>query len=463
MLTRRSLLASFAGGAVAAAPALAQRPNSRPNLLFVLIDDLRWDAIGAAGHPYVKTPHIDRLAREGALFKNAFVTTPLCSPARSSFLTGQYVRTTGIIDNTNRNERSHQLVTYPKLLKDAGYETAYIGKWHMGNDDTPRPGFDRWVGFRGQGVFNDPPLNIDGERITKQGYITDILSDYSVEFVSAKRSKPFCLYLAHKAIHGPFTPAERHANLYEDQPIQRAASWKDTLEGKPMLRRTVKEAIVKKKAETRPGQILGGPTDKTIKDQMRCMASIDEGLGRIIAALEKTGQLDSTCIIFTSDNGYFWGEHGLGDKRAAYDEALRIPMVARYPKLIKAGRKVDEMALNIDIAPTMLDLAGVKPPAAMQGRSLVPALTGKAKNWRPHFLCEYYLEQQFNRIATWEAVRSTRWKYIHYPDLRDSDELYDLQTDPQEMKNRIADPAAAKPLAELKAALDGYRKQVPKA
>jgi N-acetylglucosamine-6-sulfatase len=329
----------------------------RPNIVFVLVDDLRWDALGYAGHPFVKTPHIDRIAREGAIFENAFVTTPLCSPARGSFLTGQYVRTHGVRGNGDNAERSHKMVTFPRLLHDAGYATAYVGKWHMGSDDSPRPGFDRWVGFRGQGQYEDPPLNIDGKQVAAKGYMTDLLSDYAVEFIRKQSAaKPFCLYLSHKAVHGPFTPAARHASLFSEVAIRRSPNAQDNLAGKPMLTRELPQAAVKKAAKKK-GAVVG-PGDELVRNQLRCLTSIDEGVGRVLQALEETKALENTLIIFTSDNGYFWGEHGLGDKRAAYEEAIRIPMAARYPAMIKPGTRIGAMVLNIDIAPTMMAAAG---------------------------------------------------------------------------------------------------------
>jgi N-acetylglucosamine-6-sulfatase len=443
MLTRRQAI----GGVAGAAAVHAQKP-ARPNIVFILIDDLRWDALGCTGHPFAETPNVDRLAREGAKFTNAFVTTPLCSPSRGSFLTGQYVHTHGILDNTQRGEESHKLVTWPRLLHDAGYETAYVGKWHMGNDDTPRPGFDRWVSFRGQGRFPDPELNIDGSRTQAKGYMTDILSDHAVEYIRQKHMKPFSLYLAHKAVHGPFTPAERHKDLYADRPVPRAPSVKDTLEGKPALR--LRQVDAKRPVP---------PTDELVRNQIRCVKSIDEGVRRIYEALSSTGQLDNTLIVFTSDNGYLWGEHGLGDKRPFYEESIRIPMVARYPKLIKAGSTPAEMILNIDIGPTVLELAGAPARREMQGRSLLPVLGGKARGWRSSFLGEYFEEKQFPRIPTWQGVRDQRWKYIRYTNLEGMDELYDLQSDRYEMKNLIADPAAKKTLDAKRGELAKYLKE----
>ncbi len=420
---------------------------TRPNIVFVLVDDLRWDALGSTGHPFVKTPNIDRLAKEGLMFRNAFVTTPLCSPSRSSFLTGQYAHKTGVLDNTNHNELSHSLQTWPRLLQQAGYATGYVGKWHMGNDDSPRPGFDRWVSFRGQGVYGDPPLNVDGKSQQHTGYITDLLSDYAVEFVKREHQKPFALYLAHKAVHEPYTPAARHKELFSDQPIKRAPSAQDPLDGKPVLQRAIEGQV-----KLGPGT---GPADQLVRNQLRCLTSIDEGVGRILKALEETEQLDNTIVIFTSDNGFFWGEHGVGDKRAAYEESIRIPLLIRYPKLIKAGTQREQMVLNIDIAPTLLELAGVKIPADVQGRSLVQLFgtQGNSAKGRTAFLAEYFAERHDARIPTWQTVRTPGWKFIHYNELEGMDELYDLQTDRYEMKNLISDAKHQAQLKELQAQL----------
>jgi arylsulfatase A-like enzyme len=443
MLTRRNFLAA------SAAPLLAA-PAPRPNIVFVLMDDLRWDALGYAGHPFVKTPNIDRIAREGAIFQNHFTTTPLCSPSRASFLTGQFVHTHGVTDNTNHNELSHKLVTSAVHLQKAGYDTAYMGKWHMGNDSSPRPGWNRWISFRAQGQYDDPLLNIDGKEEKVPGYVTDIFTKNAVDFIRAARSKPFLLYVAHKAVHGPFTPAARHKDLFADQAIQRAPSAQDTLEGKPMLQRPVGELPVLK-----PGM---GSSDDLIRNQLRCLTAVDEGVGQMIRALEETKQLDRTVFIFTSDNGYIWGEHCLGDKRPAYEESIRIAMAVRYPSLVKAGTKIAPLTLNIDMAPTFLDLAGVAVPKEMQGRPLTPLLRGQKPKWRESFFCEYFEEKGNPRIATWQAVRTEHWKYIHYPNLPGMDEFYDVKEDKYEMKNRIADPAVQDALRLVKAEFEKVRK-----
>ena len=422
-ITRRAAMSAIA------APLLAQQPQ-RPNFVFILIDDLRFNAPGYAGHPFVKTPNIDRIAREGANFTHAFTTTPLCSPSRASFLTGRYVRSHKVLDNTDHNELSHQLITWPRLLHDAGYETSYAGKWHMGTDDMPRPGFDKWVSFRGQGAYVDPALNINGERIKASGYMTDILSDHTVEFLRKPRNKPFAAYLAHKAVHGPFTPADRHKDLFTNEAIVRTPNAQDEFAGKPVMTR---------KIEGVPAIAGLGSGDELIRNQLRCLTAIDEGVGKIWKALEETKQLDNTFFVFTSDNGYFWGEHRLGDKRWAYEESIRLPLTIRYPKLIKAGAKFDQLVLNVDMAPTILELAGVKGPTEIQGKSILPILKGTAKNWRTSFLSEYFTEKNTPRVPNWQAVRDSEWKYIHYTDLEGMDELYNVKSDPGEMKNLIHD------------------------
>jgi N-acetylglucosamine-6-sulfatase len=435
--------------------------DSRPNIVFILVDDLRWDEIGCAGHPYIKTPNIDRIAREGAMFRNAFMTTPLCSPSRASFLTGQYAHTHGITDNVDRSAASHMLAHFPLLLQQSGYETAFIGKWHMGNDDTPRPGFDRWVSFKGQGAYFNPDINEDGKSVKPAGYITDLLNGYAVEFIKRRRDKPFLVYLAHKAIHPEvtqnndgsvnladserFIPAERHGNLYAGKTIPRRPNAMRAPVGKPALERRIGDL-----------PLLGagtGTRDEAILGRQRTLMAIEDGVGEIFKSLRETGQLDKTVIVFTSDNGYFYGEHGLSvERRLAYEEAIRMPLLVRYPRMIKPGTARDEFALNIDLAPTLLSVAGASVPGNMQGRSLAPLLKGEKIKWRDSFLIEYYSDRVFPRIARmgYKAVRNGRWKYIRYLELEGMDELYDLKTDPYEMKNLFNQPGAEKALGEMK-------------
>ena len=434
--------------------------GSRPNIVVVLVDDLRWDDIAIAGHPFVKTPHIDRLALEGIRFRNAFATTPLCSPSRASFLTGLYPHAHGIIDNTDRSAASHQLSTFPRQLQRAGYETAFLGKWHMGNDDSPRPGFDYWVSMKGQGEAMDPYLNEAGVFKKVPGYITDLLTDRVVAFIDRPRTRPFLIYLAHKALHpnllqrddgsvgaiggGGFIPAPRHRQLYAGASISRSPSALQPPAGKPALQRPI--------ANLPPLGPGTGTSDKSILDRLRMLAAVDESLDRIRTALDRTGQLDNTVIVFTSDHGYFYGEYGLDEeRRLAYEPTIRIPLIIRYPKRARAGSPADQIALSIDLAPTLLELAGVEPSRPMHGRSLAPILSGRAAGWRTSFLIEYFTDTVFPRILNmgYQAVRTERYKYIHYTELSGMDELYDLRSDPYEMNNVIGTPAARSVLLQM--------------
>jgi N-acetylglucosamine-6-sulfatase len=436
-MNRRTFLGALSTAAVAAAP-------RRPNIVFIMTDDQRWDSMGCAGHPYLKTPNLDRLAREGAMFQNVFVTTPLCSPSRASFLTGLRASKHGIVDNTDRGPQSHELMTYPRILQKHGYETAFIGKWHMDHqDDSARPGFDHWISFKGQGRYDNPPLNRNGARAEVPGYLTDILTQEAVEFIRRKHDKPFAMCVWHKSVHDPTTPAERHKTAFSGESIPRRPNYEDQLDGKPAMFIDGNGKPVKR------GR-YGGPAEEKIKNQMRCLLSVEEGVGSILAALEETGQLDDTLVVFSSDNGYFWGEHKLGDKRRAYEEGLRVPLLMRYPRLIRAGSRPTQMVLNTDLAPTFLQLAGVKPGSSMDGMSVLPLFGRKKPRWRTSFTTEYFLDPGYLQTPRWRSVRTERWKYIHYQDVPNSEELYDLAADPFEMKNVIGEAAAARVVSSLR-------------
>ena len=430
-----------------------ESPDRPPNIVVVLVDDLRWDDIAIAGHPFVETPSIDRLANEGARFLNAFVATPLCSPSRATLLTGQYAHTHGITDNTARDAASHALSTFAVPLAAAGYQTAFIGKWHMGNDDTPRPGWTRWVAMKGQGEAVDPKLNVDGERRQVPGYVTDVLTDYAIDFVRKAGARPFMVYLAHKAVHPNimqrddgsvgtltgqpegFVPAARHRGRYASATIPRRPSANRAPVRKPALQRQI------------PGlPPLGAATatpDTDVRARLEMLLGVDESLARIVQMLEELGELDNTVIIFTSDNGYFYGEHGLNEeRRLAYEETARVPLIIRYPKLARAGTTPAQMVQTIDLAPTILALAGVTDTVKRDGMSLVPLLGEDMPPWRSSLLMEYYSDTVFPRILRmgYEAVRTDRYKYIRYTELPGMDELYDLETDPFEMDNFVGSP-----------------------
>ncbi len=424
--------------------------EDRPNILLVVVDDLRFDDFGAAGHPFSRTPNIDRLAHEGARFLNMFAVTPLCSPSRANILTGLYTRHHGILDNTDRSPRSHELQTFARQLHESGYRTGFIGKWHMGNDPTPRPGFDYWVGMKGQGEATDPELHEKGRIARVTGYVTDIFTERALNFIGERRANPFLLVLSHKALHpnilqradgttvaigeGGFIPADRHKKLYADSPLPRRANYGVPPHGKPALERPI---------EGLPPLGAGTVTpDETIRDRLRMLAAVDESLGRLMDALRKQGVLDQTVIILVGDNGYFYGEHGLSEeRRLAYEESIRLPLLVRYPPKVRARSMPAAQALTIDIAPTILDLAAAKPLPGIDGRSLVPLLEarGAPPDWRHSFLIEYNTDIVFPRTLRmgYEAVRDERYKYIRYRELTGMNELYDLQEDPFELENLI--------------------------
>lgn len=453
----------------------------RPNIVVVVVDDLRWDEFGAAGHPYLETPNIDRLAAEGALFVNSFHAVPLCSPNRASLLTGQYPSLHGIIDNVSRSLASHRLKTFPAALQEAGYRTAFLGKWHMGNDPTPRPGFDYWVGLPGQGRSTNPQLHEDGALHEVEGYTTDLLTDRAIGFIERERDGPFLVYLAHKAVHPDVTqrddgsvdpgtergyiPAPRHRGRYDDREFTRRASQVASLaelDGKPALRHALAVlASVPDGADL--SQVPAPTTDEvTIRRRAEMLLAVDEGLGRIMATLEALGLLDSTVIVFTSDNGFFYGEHGLTlERRLPYEESIRNPLLIRYPPRVPAGSRPGGLVLTVDLAPTVLELAGAQVGSHIQGSSLVPLLVGdSAAAWRESMLVEFYTyENPFPHLVDmdYRALRTDRFKYIHWMQHPEQDELYDLQDDPLELHNLAEAPA----LADLKRSLqDDLRRRV---
>ncbi len=454
----------------------------RPNILLVLTDDHRWDAMGCAGHPFVETPNMDRLAAEGVYFENAFVTTSLCSPSRASILTGQYAHRHGVVDNYHPVRDN--LVFFPQLLQAAGYDTAFIGKWHMGGDtDDPQRGFDYWLSFKGQGVyFNDPEdakvkgryvpqvsrdgFNINGKKVPQTGYITDELTDYAVEWLRGRTQKktgeaggeaadnPFFLYVSHKAVHADFLPANRHAFRYQEKPFERPLTWAEDeskFSGLPVW--------VRNQRNSRHGVEFAYYSELDLATYYRryceSLLAVDESLGRLMKELEEAGELDSTLILYLGDNGFLFGEHGLIDKRCAYEESMRIPMLVRWPEGLEKPRRVEGMVANIDVGPTLLDVAGVAGVAAtkeMDGQSFLPLMRGKAPHrpWRDQLLYEYYWERNYPQTPTTHALRGADgFKYIRYYGVWDTDELYDLNIDPQERRNLIDDPQHAERVTRM--------------
>ncbi len=431
------------------------------NVIYILTDDQRFDELGFM-NPIIDTPNMDKLAQEGVHFKNAFVTTALCSPSRASILTGQYMHSHGVVDNNKAAKAG--TVYFPSYLQQAGYETAFIGKWHMGgHHDDPQPGFNYWLSFPGQGDYYPTrkrngkmsQFNINGKHVKQKGYITDELTDYTLNWLEQERDKdkPFFIYLSHKAVHANFDPAQRHKTQYSDADIHVPKSQADTEEnykGKPMW--------VKNQRNSWHGVDFPYHSELDVQEYKRqyhrALSAVDDSLGRINDWLEANNLDQNTAVILMGDNGFLFGEHGLIDKRNAYEESMRVPLIASIPGA-KKGLVVEEMAANIDIAPTILDIAGIEEmPPQFAGDSLLPLAEGKkVANWRDILLYEYYWEFNFPQTPTTFAVRSNNYKLIQYHGIWDTDELYDIKNDPKEMHNLIDDPDYLRVKVKLRKAL----------
>lgn len=424
---------------------LAAGATAQPrNVVFILSDDHRYDFFGAHpdAPPFLRTPNMDRMATEGAHLANAFVTTSLCSPSRASILTGRYAHNHGVVDNTSPIPEGTRF--FPQDLQAQGYATAYIGKWHMGEvDDLPQPGFDRWVSFRGQGAYTNPLLNIDGEQIQHEGYTTDILTDYAVDWLREQDgSQPFFLELSHKAVHAEFLPAPRHAGTYADVAPPYPASMAYTesnYAGKPHWVRAQRGSW-HGVDYLYHGTLGPGGFDAFYRRYSETLLALDESVGRVLDALEERGLAETTLVVYMGDNGFLLGEHGLIDKRNAYEESIRVPMLAWAPGWIEPGSTVGALVRNIDIAPTFLELTGTSTSIPMDGTSFLDLLTGSVGEGR-EFLYEYYWEYAFPHTPTTFALRGDRYKFIYYHGVWDTEELYDLTTDPTEQHNLVAVPA----------------------
>lgn len=446
----------FIGLALLAGVARAEEAN--PNILFVMVDDLAPDAIFEGRFPFLNTPNIDRLEKEGAVLEKMFVATSLCSPSRATMLTGTYAHVHGVRGNET-NDPDPSLPQFPQILQKAGYKTALIGKWHMDPRADPRPGFDYWLSFKGQGVYTDPELNENGNEYRAKGYITEILTKKTMDFLNRNLEDPFCILLWHKANHAPFTPAPQDKNACPEAFIPEPESWSLDLSGVPLwMRRTQiygphyanwvasEGQPVPDRLEPKPWN----PRRKISLDMLRCMLDVDRGLGQVMGLLEEQGRLDNTVVVFTADNGWFFGEHRSGDKRLAYEESMRIPFAIRYPSLAKPGSRIEGMTASIDIAPTLLHLAGADIPETMQGESFVPILEGRTSGRTAPFFYEYFQEKYAPGIPTILAIRTPEWKYIHLPyesaEEGNFDELYHLKKDPHELRNLIHSPEATQQL-----------------
>ena len=424
----------------------------KPNFLFIYTDDQRWDAMSVvqreqgerARFPWFQTPNLDRMANEGVRFRNAFVTLSLCAPSRAAFLTGRYNHANGVINNHTPFPETN--VTHASLMRAAGYKTAYIGKWHHGGQGGQRPGFDYSASFIGQGRYNDCPFEINGTTTQTTGWVDDVSTDYAIEFMKENREKPFSVILGFKACHGPTTPPERAKDRFANAKARPVPN----LSVRPIYRSEENTPPQKKMATA----AAAGEEVPINLNYFRCISAADDNVGRLLKALDELKLANDTVVVFTSDNGYYNGEHMLGDKRSAYDESLRVPMLVRYPKLVPKGKVQDEMVLNIDVAPTFLELAGVSVPKEMQGNSWSPLLSGKKTEWRQSFLAEYFYEQGFVGTPTLTAVRTRDAKLIKYLGHDEWTELFDLANDPYETKNLVADPKHKRLLEQMQAEYD---------
>ena len=451
MMTRREIVA----GAPAVLRGAAAQAGKRRNVIFILSDDHRYDAMGfMKAQPWLRTPQMDRMAAEGVHFRNACVTTALCSPSRATILTGVYAHRHRIVDNNTAIPRG--TVFFPSLLQKAGYKTAFIGKWHMGNEgDDPQPGFDHWISFRAQGTYNPSPsgLNINGKRVPQKGYITDELTDYALEWLdSLPKNQPYFLYLSHKAVHAEFEPAPRHKGMYKDAkfiyPPTMAADG-PMAQHRPMW--------VQNQRNSWHGVDYPYHSDLDVGDYYKRYAEtlmgVDDSIGRVLDALKARGELDSTLVIYMGDNGFAFGEHGLIDKCTAYEESMKVPLLARCPELFRPGSAVTEIVANLDIMPTVLEACGVAAPAGLDGASWLGLARGEKTPWRKELLYEYFWERNFPQTPTLHALRTERYKFVRVHGLWDIDELYDLGQDPLESRNLIFSREHQKIAAELRARL----------
>lgn len=446
---------------------------ARPNVLFVLCDDLRWDALSCAGHPHVKTPHIDRLTHEGLFFKNTFCTTSLCSPSRASILSGLYAHAHGVTNNFT--EYPAQLASFPFLLQQSGYETAYLGKWHMGEEnDEKRPGFDYFVTHKGQGKYFDTEFNINGAREIRPGYYTHVVTDLAEDWLKQPRSKPWLMMLGHKAPHSFYFPEKKYEHAFDHVDVQYPTT-AFQLDHKPEW--------IKQRLNTWHG-IYGPlfdwrkkfPDDRpeAVKDfaamtraYWGTILSVDDSVGRLYQFLEESQQLDNTIIVFMGDNGLLNGEHGMVDKRTAHEPSIRIPLIVRFPLLTspRCPRIVEQLVLTVDMAPSLLELCGLTVPKNLHGRSWKKLITEGDRDWRRSFLYHYNYEKQFPYTPNVRAVRTDDWKYVRSPHGdggpdRHMAELYHIACDPDERCNLINDPRCTGKLHELQTELARLMREV---
>jgi arylsulfatase A-like enzyme len=463
--TRREFLTGLGGlaAAQALAPFTFAKDGPPPNILWIMADDHARHALSCYGSKINRTPNLDRIATEGIRFDNAFCTNSLCAPSRAVLLTGKYSHINGMLDNKDSSVFDGSQQTFPKLLRKAGYRTGVIGKWHLVSDPT---GFDYWNILPGQGVYHDPIFIEMGTKKKRPGYVTDIITDDSMKFIKESAGKPFCLLMHHKAPHRRWEPDDKHMSMYADKDVAEPETFNDdyrnragAAEHADMRIANMPDWVKEQPAGMTPEQTKHWNYERFIKDYLRVIASIDDNVGRVLEMLDRAGLAKNTVVAYTSDNGFFLGDHGWFDKRFMYQESHSLPLLFRYPALIAAGRAEKHMVLNLDFAPTLLALAGVPVPSDIQGMSMLPLLKGeKNARWRESVYYHYYEYPDWHRVRPHYGVRTERYKLIHYPTV-DEWELFDLKNDPHELKSIYNDGNQAGLIQKLKAELARLRAQ----
>jgi len=454
-----------------------------PNILYIMSDDHAAHAMSCYGSRINETPNLDRIAREGMRFDNCFCTNSICTPSRATILTGTWNHVNGV--TTLATHMDNRLLTFPKLLRRQGYQTAVIGKWHLGRGPAHEPaGFDYWNVLPGQGLYYDPIMIEQGEEKRFQGYVTDLITEFCLEWLEQRDpSRPFCLLCHHKAPHRPWQPGPRQAALYEDDDLPEPETFNDDYSNRARAAAEAKMRVDRDLNETDLKQpVPEGLSweeerhwkyERYIKDYLRCVAGVDESVGVLLDYLDRNGLRDDTIVIYTSDQGFFLGDHGWYDKRFMYEESLRMPFVVRYPKEVAPGSVCRDIVLNADIGPTFLDFGGIDVPEEMQGRSFRPLLQGRRpEDWRTSFYYRYWMHLAHHYVCAHYGVRTDRYKLIYYygealgqPGAVDESkepewELFDLADDPLELNNVVAAPEYRATAAELRDELHRLQAEV---
>jgi arylsulfatase A-like enzyme len=457
------IIAFTAGCLFAAVARAAEQPI---NIVYIMSDDHAAHAISCYGSVINQTPNLDRLAAAGMRFDRCYVTNALCGPSRATLLTSKYSHLNGFRDNKQGTKFDGSQQTFPKLLQKAGYQTAIIGKWHLQTDPT---GFDYWSILPGQGIYIDPVFLEMGKRQKVTGYVTDIITDKCMNWLDHRdKTKPFLLMCHNKAPHRNWVPDEKHANMYEDHEIAKPVTFDDDYSGRGRAAHeqemTVKYHLTKQDVKMDPPPGLSEEALKTwkyerfIRDYLKCIASVDDNVGRLLDYLDKNDLTKNTIVFYTSDNGFFLGDHGWFDKRFMYEESLRVPLIARLPGKVAPKSVSNQIVCNLDFGPTMLDYAGAPIPPDMQGKSLRPILEGKPTEWRKAFYYHYYEFPQPHHVQPHAGIRTDRYKLINYYDINEW-ELFDLEKDPHELKSVYDDPGYAKIRDDMKQQFDAAKKE----